>query len=345
MIEKKETVGKIKGSESDYKKQGHTLVGKKGLTCISCHTFARHKSLGIQVMDLTVMSERLRRDWFLRYMKDPQRYRPGTRMPNAWPENKSQKPEILQGDVDQQILAIWEYLKSGKKAKMPLGIARTSSELIVAGEAVIYRNFIEGAGSRGIGVGYPEELNLAFDANNMRIALIWQGQFIDASKHWRGRGQGFQKPLGRDLIKFNEGSQFAFLENDKATWPKENGKEAGFQFRGYQLDEDRRPKFMYDFKNIAIEDYPVDHSKNAQAYFSRQFRLTAKEGAKVQNLYYRASIGTDIQQLKDGFYQIGTLRMRFKLPDGAKPIIKGKDLLIPLPFKGSKSSFTVEYHW
>ena len=47
-------------------------------------------------------------------------------------------------------------------------------------------------------MGYPEKANLAFDANDLRLALIWQGAFIDASKHWVGRGaKGFR---GRSAI-------------------------------------------------------------------------------------------------------------------------------------------------
>ncbi|MFN3484700.1 MAG: hypothetical protein ACK44W_04365, partial [Planctomycetota bacterium] len=57
-------------------------------------------------------------------------------------------------------------------------------------EAIIYRNFIQGAGPRAIAVGYPEHAHLAFDANHMRLALLWRGDFIDASKHWVDRGPG-----------------------------------------------------------------------------------------------------------------------------------------------------------
>ena len=59
------------------------------------------------------------------------------------------------------------------------------------GEATLYRNFIDGVGPRAIGVGYHEGVNLAFDANNMRLAMIWHGEFIDGARHWIARGQGF----------------------------------------------------------------------------------------------------------------------------------------------------------
>src|SRR5207245_1587129 len=73
---------------------GRKLVGTSGMGCITCHTFAGHKSLGIPAMDLTVMIRRLKRDWFHRYLLDPASLRPGTRMPGFWPEGKSARQDI-----------------------------------------------------------------------------------------------------------------------------------------------------------------------------------------------------------------------------------------------------------
>ena len=67
------------------------------------------------------------------------------------------------------------------------------------------------AGSRAIGVGYPEKANLAFDANDVRLAMIWQGAFIDAARHRTGRGVGFEKPLGGNVVKLPAGPEFAHL--------------------------------------------------------------------------------------------------------------------------------------
>ncbi|HMC27116.1 MAG TPA: PA14 domain-containing protein, partial [Verrucomicrobiae bacterium] len=60
-------------------KFGRNLVGTGGFSCISCHTFGPHKSLGIPAMDLTQMAKRLKKNWFHRYLLDPQALRPGTR--------------------------------------------------------------------------------------------------------------------------------------------------------------------------------------------------------------------------------------------------------------------------
>src|SRR5260221_7726677 len=134
---------------------GRKLVGTEGFSCISCHLFATQKSLGIPAMDLTMMTRRLKKDWFHRYLLDPPSLRPGTRMPTFWPEGKSARKEILDGDTDRQIDAIWAYLSLCKEAGLPPGLIQGKMELVASNEAVIYRNFIQSAGPSAIGVGYP----------------------------------------------------------------------------------------------------------------------------------------------------------------------------------------------
>src|SRR5437764_9807344 len=105
-------------------------------------------------------------------------------------------------------------------------------ELVASNEAVIYRNFIQGAGSRGIGVAYPEKANLAFDANELRLAEIWQGPFIDAARHRIGRGDGFEGPLGYNSVKMPAGIPFAILPEAGSKWPAGPARKTGYRMRG-----------------------------------------------------------------------------------------------------------------
>ena len=68
------------------KSEARNLVGAGALACIKCHTFSGKKAEGVQGIDMTLMSKRLQRDWFQRYLMDPQQIRPGTRMPASWPD-------------------------------------------------------------------------------------------------------------------------------------------------------------------------------------------------------------------------------------------------------------------
>jgi hypothetical protein len=114
-------------------------------------------------------------------------------MPTYWPEGKSVRKDILEGNTERQIDALWQYLSEGGKAQIPVGLGPQPIPLVPTDEVLIYRNFIQGAGSRAIAVGYPEKIHLAFDANAMRPALLWRGDFIDASKHWVDRGGALRR--------------------------------------------------------------------------------------------------------------------------------------------------------
>jgi hypothetical protein len=340
----------VADSPADAKKAGLALVGKEGLTCISCHMFNRHKSLGIQAMDLTLVHQRLRPEWFHRYMLNPAELRPGTRMPQAFINGKSSKVDVFEGDADRQINALWQYLADGRRAKQPEGLIPEGGELIVGGEAVIYRAFIEGAGTRGIGVGYPAEVNLAFDANAMRPAMIWKGRFIDASKHWTGRGEGFQSPAGDDVRKLAEGPPLALLADMQQPWPTKTGKEAGYRFRGYRLDELRRPTFLYQFGKVRIEDSFVGQGEGEERRVVRTVRFTTHDGTPPPaNLYQRvAAQGTEIGSNSSG-YRLEENLMLLIGTRGGSPLVRESDgrheLLVPIEFKEGEAQLTITYDW
>ena len=47
----------------------------------------------------------------------------------------------------------------------------------------------------------------------MRLALLWHGDFMDASKHWVDRGSGFQAPLGEYVLPMHAGAPFSVETN------------------------------------------------------------------------------------------------------------------------------------
>ena len=266
---------------------GRFIVGEKALSCIKCHNFGKYKSTGIQSIDLQTMTRRLRRDWFHRYMLKPFRYRPGTRMPTGWPSGRSVIPAVLDGDTQQQLIAIWDYLAEGDKAPIPLGLLKQAIVLTPEKEPIIYRNFLEGLSARGIAVGYPEKTHLAFDAGNLDLALIWRGAFIDASMHWNGRGQGRQRPLGDLVVPLVRGLPLAVLESGATPWPGDAAEKLGFRFRGYRFDKQRRPIFRYGSDAIEVEDDPQPVKDSTDTGFKRT--LTINTLAPVKNLWYRAA--------------------------------------------------------
>jgi mono/diheme cytochrome c family protein len=317
-------------------KFGWKLVGRDGLSCIACHTFTTYGSTGVPALGLDQMAERLQWDWFRRYLPAPAVLRPGTRMPTFWPEGRAVNTAILGGQTEPQINAIWAWLNDGAKAEVPSGLVRGRKEILVGNEAVIYRNFLEGAGSRAIGVGYPEHANLAFDANDLRLALLWQGSFIDASRHSTDRGTGYEPPLGDHVLKLPAGAAFAQLPNANAPWPPAPNRLAGInRFLGYRLDAKRQPTFRYQVGGVTIEDFPQPRAGELDMTLVRSFKLTGSG-----SLWFRAASG-EIKAVGDGGYEVdGKLRMKFR--GSGEPWVVGNELRVPVT---APREFTVEMTW
>ena len=311
---------------------GRKLAGTGGLACIACHNFAGHASLGVPAIDMTLMASRLNPGWFRRYLLDPQALRPGTRMPAFWPDGKASNTELLGGDTARQIDALRLYLAKGKLAELPDGLIPAKQELVARREAVIYRNFIAGAGPRAIGVGYPEKANLVFDAGEGRLAVLWQGPFIDASRHRSGRGHGAEPPLGGNVVSWTPGPAFARLAGPDAPWPRETGAADGYRFGGYRLDDQQRPTFRYRQDGLAVEDYPVARQGEVEAGLHRTLRVRGEPNAS--GWYFRAAEGSEIApRAANSFLVEG--RVTVQITGGGTPVLRTRgdkqELLVPLP--------------
>ncbi|MBS0209358.1 MAG: c-type cytochrome [Planctomycetes bacterium] len=336
--------------EPDYltKDQGRLLAGSQGFSCIKCHTFGKYQAEGIQSIDMGMMSKRLRREWFAAYVRDPPAFRLGTRMPSAWPKTgKSVFGTMYEGDSDKQIAALWIYLLDGEKARPPQGVGGQPIELVAKDEPIVYRNFIEGAGPRAIAVGYPEKLDLAFDAAQLRLALIWQGAFIDASRHWSGRSEGFQPPLGDRVIPLVDGLPLAALAKDDEAWPATLTRETDSHFQGYRLDDARRPTFLYSVNGVAVEDQPTPIVADKTKSFRRTLKLQSAQPAK--HLYYRAALASSIEPAGDGWYNVDKIwKLRIE-SSGASPRVRAAgakhELIVPVEFHNTRAEIIQTYQW
>jgi len=327
------------------KSTGRHLVGNNALACIKCHTFGNHKATGIQAVSLTNMTSRIRKDWFQRYLFEPAKYRPGTRMPTGFPDGKAIMKEVYDGDPDKQILAVWEFLSDGSKSGIPDGLIAKMIELKPVDEPIIYRNFIEGLTPRAIAVGYPEKVHLAWDANELALRRVWHGRFIDASKHWVGRGPGNQTPLGDHIMDLDAGVPFAVLESGETPWPTESvRKRDGFQFKGYRLNDKGQPSFQYTTPFGSVTDFPEPVAHGAkEGTLKRQFVVNG-EG---ENVYFRAAIGNAIE--RDGATFIVDDALRVTMIGGGEPFVRkinGKqEVLVPVDLANGPAKLTQTIDW
>ena len=111
-------------SDPQQAELGRKLVGRQGgFSCIQCHAVVDMKAFGAfeaQAINFMYTSERMNHDYFHRWVRDPQRYQPGTRMPQ-YADNAGKTPykDILNGDAHPQFESIWQYLLQGRKMNPP----------------------------------------------------------------------------------------------------------------------------------------------------------------------------------------------------------------------------------
>src|SRR5262249_22080142 len=97
---------------------GRHLVGKGAFGCFSCHDLGNQPNTGTRGPDLASSNQRVRYEWYRRWLEQPQRMQPGTKMPTVFFGGKSPLERVLGGSADSQAEAMWGFLSLG--AKMPL---------------------------------------------------------------------------------------------------------------------------------------------------------------------------------------------------------------------------------
>ena len=327
----------------ESKDAGYELVGTEGLSCIACHQFNGQKSGEVAALDISHVTERLKKNWFNLYMRQPSRFHPTVIMPSYWPGGQSVRPNILGGDTAQQIEALWSYLADGSRAKKPLGLSRESNELRVSDVTELCRGHGP-AGYRGIGVGYPERINLAFDSEEMAVRQLWKGEFASVDI-------GSFRPRGTDSINFPPGIPFHRLESLDDNWPYKGKtnytfpQDQGYQFRGYRLDAMRRPTFRYLYGDVAVQDYFEDtHDKDGKAFFKRTLSFNAT--AAQTPFYFRAAAGKNPTKKSDRDFNLESLQLR--ITSDHKGIVRQGnpgEVLIPLTLPKGRTTLTLEYQW
>lgn len=327
----------------ESKSAGYEMIGTGGFSCIACHDFNGQEAGGAGALDIVHVTDRVQKNWFHLYMRNPARFHSLVIMPSYWPGGQSIRPNILQGDSAQQIEALWSYLEDGTRAKKPKGLSRRSSELRVTDVAEIARGRGT-AGYRGIGVGYPERINIAFDSEEMALRLLWKGEFVSVN-------HGSFRSRGSDRVAFPAGIPFHRLKSMDDDWPYK-GKtdhafphDHGYQFRGYHLDALRRPTFLYQYGDIKVEDFFEDSlTKDGVATFKRTFQF---ETPKAQSLFYfRAGSGKSITKKSDSAFVIDSLQLRI-ISDHNGVVRDGEpgEVLIPLTLPQGSSTLILEYQW
>ncbi len=185
-----------KGMPENLRPAAHELLGSEGFTCANCHYLGQHSPPNDTVgPDLALVGQRLSRAWFLRWLDDPTRVRPGTPMPSF----NLPTPGLLGEDLALQKEVLWSYLTTTPPDDIALA-ATPSREVQVTGpHARVIQGRVQGAQplhvARGVAIGLPSGQSLLFDGGRLAWLGHWEGGFLvergghGARRHWSPSGR------------------------------------------------------------------------------------------------------------------------------------------------------------
>ncbi len=208
-------------------------------------------------------------------------------------------------------------------------------------EARIFRNFIKGSTARAIGVGYPEQVNLTFSADQLAMDLAWIGDFMDAGLHWTGRGKGWQLPAGQRVVNFGVGPAFALQLNELGAWPTAWQPGVDATFGGYILDKKRRPEFRYHVAGLDFRDKPIATSERELV---RNIRIKAGENPP-QDLSLRLSGGGAKALGSHAFELVNGVRLEVTKGRATTPVVTPDGVVLRLKPQPGENRIGLRYVW
>lgn len=107
----------------DQSEIGRKLSGPAGgLDCLSCHGIGPKgatKVFEAPAPNFKFVRARIKKDYYDRWVREPLRLEPGTKMPQFIKDGRTQLTEILDGDGVRQADALWQYLLEGDRIRPP----------------------------------------------------------------------------------------------------------------------------------------------------------------------------------------------------------------------------------
>ena len=332
---------------------GRTLAGKSGHGCITCHDISGIVGGGTRGPDLATTNLRVRFEWYTRWMHQPQRMAPGTKMPQAFIDGKALLDSIYKGDGDKQIEALWAYFSLGPGLPLPTGLEPPKGLIVSAKDRPeVLRTFMpDNTGTKGVAVAYPSGVNMVFDSSRGRLSYAWSGNFLDLTPAWVNRGGSQAKILGAKFWNSPNGPSwglgsastppdFAALANDPAygAAPAPDKVYQGpmaVKFDGYSLDTGGTPTFKYRINPdsgksdaaLIVEDTPQPGKVTVAYAITRRFVLqipaektawfNAADARKEPRLLTKD--GSKPIEFKEMFTEVSALGAKIIVPqDGEK---------------------------
>jgi mono/diheme cytochrome c family protein len=274
----RENEGAPPAPSDEAAQDGRTLAGAQGLNCVNCHNFKDLPAAGTPGPRLDQFHERLRYEWWTAYFPTPSRFKPGTRMPAFNLNGQTAVLDLYGGDWHRQADALWSYMAQRDLMLPPSGVEPAGTlTLDPSREPIVFRAFLESAGTKAILVGTPVGLHFAFDSRACRLVEAWRGAFVDAAGAWSGRGGMNVEGRGPVIWKAPTGPPL-----EVTLVPTLGGQSiaAKWTFKGYRLDPKRYPTFLYEGNGTHVSER-FEGSLNPAVKIVRRFEITTASNSRA----------------------------------------------------------------
>jgi hypothetical protein len=212
--------------------------------------------------------------------------------------------------------------------------------LIEANVNTALRSFMDVPGGKrvvhAVNVGSPQQLHYTYDMDHGMLVQAWRGGFLDATPMWHSRGDGSSRPVGA-VLNFGEPAFFMQkLADQQSPWSPDTAGRM-FRVRGYEMDENDRPAFLYSVYGADVTD-DIRVLENGNGL---RRNLTVKNAG--ENLHVRLAEGKTIETLSNNMFLIDDKSYYLQIEDRDKgaPFVRDvngrKQLLVPVQTKLSYS--------
>ena len=211
------------------------------------------------------------------------------------------------------------------------------------GVAAIYRNFIGGTTPRAIGIGFPNEMNLAYSGDNAAVELLWAGKFMDGGHHWTDRGAGNEPPAGTNVVKLSDGQ--ALIQDTAPSGSivrfatEKGGKEMKFsplpvagEFKGYDLDKAGNPTFRSAGEGFALTDAWAPDAASGKPGLVRTLKASGDKAVTIV-----LTRGVALTGPSDGVTEVGA-NLVIRAQSGVYPRTNAADKTLTVTLKPGESA-------
>lgn len=256
--------------EAAFSLAGNRLVSTDGFGCTSCHQVGKvvpdKAPLNARGPSLSSLDQRIRKEWYDRFLRNPARIVPRMEMPSVQIPVKG----VLGSKLDPQLAALWHVLATpGFEPPEPnaVRVLRRSGIPEEREGGVIITDQIRVGNEvfvRPVVLGMPNRFNFLFDLQNNRMGAWWLGDV--ARQRTKGKSW-YWEACGDSLVPFPKESELSVQWKSKKIGLRHFNE--GFceldrfeQISSYMLDFEYAIKFELtarELEEAGVVESPMVH--------------------------------------------------------------------------------------